>query len=68
MFPKCLVLSLGGAVLAVQGIVLRPVRIPQIIEDSGKKAIIEKVSGPEYLDLLNAKLGEELQEFWTAKG
>jgi len=38
-------------------------KIPQIIEDSGKKAIIEKVSGPEYLDLLNAKLGEELQEY-----
>jgi len=32
-------------------------KIPQIIEDSGKKAIIEKVSGQEYLDLLNAKLG-----------
>ncbi|AET69798.1 hypothetical protein Desor_4373 [Desulfosporosinus orientis DSM 765] len=38
-------------------------KIPQIIEDSGKKAMIEKVSGPEYLDLLNAKLGEELQEY-----
>ncbi|EGW39698.1 nucleoside triphosphate pyrophosphohydrolase [Desulfosporosinus sp. OT] len=38
-------------------------RIPQIIEDSDKKAIIEKVSSQEYLDLLNAKLGEELQEY-----
>ncbi|MDO0825871.1 hypothetical protein [Desulfosporosinus nitroreducens] len=38
-------------------------KIPQIIENSGKKAIIEKVSGTEYLDLLNAKLGEELQEY-----
>ncbi|MCB8814733.1 DUF429 domain-containing protein [Desulfosporosinus shakirovi] len=38
-------------------------KIPQIIEDSGKKAIIEKVSDPEYLDLLNAKLGEELQKY-----
>lgn len=38
-------------------------KIPQIIEDNGKKAIIEKVSGPEYLGLLNAKLGEELQEY-----
>ncbi|MDQ7095468.1 DUF429 domain-containing protein [Desulfosporosinus sp. PR] len=36
-------------------------KIPQIIEDSGKKAIIEKVSGTGYLDLL--KLGEELQEY-----
>jgi len=38
-------------------------KIPQIIEQSGKQAIIEKVSGKEYLDLLNAKLGEELQEY-----
>ena len=38
-------------------------KIPQIIEDSGKKAIIEKVTDQEYLDLLNAKLGEELQEY-----
>ncbi|WP_407314296.1 DUF429 domain-containing protein [Desulfosporosinus sp. SB140] len=38
-------------------------KIPQIIEDNGKKAIIEKVSGQEYLDLLSAKLGEELQEY-----
>ena len=38
-------------------------RIPQIIEQSGKKAIIKKVSGKEYLDLLNAKLSEELQEY-----
>lgn len=38
-------------------------KIPQIIEQSGKKAMIEKVSGQEYLDLLNAKLGEELQEY-----
>jgi len=35
----------------------------QIIKDSGKKAIIEKVLGSGYLDLLNAKLGEELQEY-----
>ena len=38
-------------------------KIPQIIEDSGKKAIVERVSGQEYLDLLNAKLAEELQEY-----
>lgn len=38
-------------------------KIPQIIEHSGKKAIIERVSGKEYLDLLNVKLGEELQEY-----
>ena len=38
-------------------------KIPQIIEQSGKQAILEKVTGKEYLDLLNAKLGEELQEY-----
>ena len=38
-------------------------KIPQIIKQSGKQAIIEEVSGEEYLELLNAKLGEELQEY-----
>ncbi len=38
-------------------------KIPQIIEQSGKQANIEEVSGKEYLQLLNAKLGEELQEY-----
>jgi len=38
-------------------------KIPQIIEHSGKQAIIEMVSGKEYVELLNAKLGEELQEY-----
>ena len=38
-------------------------KIPQIIEQSGKQAIIEKVFGKDYLELLNAKLGEELQEY-----
>jgi predicted house-cleaning noncanonical NTP pyrophosphatase (MazG superfamily) len=38
-------------------------KIPQIIEQSGKQAIIEEVSGKEYIELLNAKLGEELQEY-----
>ncbi|MFZ3102682.1 MAG: nucleoside triphosphate pyrophosphohydrolase [Desulfitobacteriaceae bacterium] len=38
-------------------------KIPQIIEQSGKQAIIEQVSGKEYLELLNAKLSEELQEY-----
>ena len=35
----------------------------RIVEQSGKQANIEQVSGKEYLDLLNAKLGEELQEY-----
>ena len=38
-------------------------KIPQIIEQSGKQAVTEVVSGEEYLKLLNAKLGEELREY-----
>jgi len=38
-------------------------RIPEIIEASGKKAIVEKVEGEELLDLLNKKLFEELKEY-----
>lgn len=38
-------------------------KIPLIIEESGKKAIIEKVSGKKYLNLLHAKLTEELKEY-----
>ena len=38
-------------------------KIPQIIRLSGKQAVIEEVSGEEYLQLLNAKLGAELQEY-----
>jgi predicted house-cleaning noncanonical NTP pyrophosphatase (MazG superfamily) len=38
-------------------------KISQIIEQSGKQALIEEVSGKEYIELLNAKLGEELQEY-----
>ena len=42
-------------------------KIPQIIKQSGKQAIIEEVSGKEYLRLLNAKLGEELQEYFESQ-
>lgn len=38
-------------------------RIPEIIEASGKKAVVEKVEGKELLDLLNKKLFEELKEY-----
>lgn len=38
-------------------------RIPEIIEASGKKAVVEKVEGDELLDLLNKKLFEELKEY-----
>jgi len=35
----------------------------KLIRQSGKQAIIEEVSGEEYLEFLNAKLSEELQEY-----
>ena len=38
-------------------------RIPEIIESSGKKAIVEKVEGEELLTILNKKLFEELKEY-----
>lgn len=38
-------------------------KIPQIIEQSGKLAIIEAVSGKEYQELLHEKLAEELKEY-----
>lgn len=38
-------------------------KIPQVIKQSGKQAVIEEVSGEAYIELLNAKLGEELQEY-----
>ena len=38
-------------------------KIPQIIEATGKSAIVEKVSDDSYETLLNQKLTEELQEY-----
>lgn len=38
-------------------------RIPEIIEKSGKKAIIEILDDINYKQLLDDKLGEELQEY-----
>ncbi|NMA85442.1 MAG: nucleoside triphosphate pyrophosphohydrolase [Epulopiscium sp.] len=38
-------------------------QIPQIIEKTGKKAIVQKVEGNQYLNLLREKLQEELQEY-----
>lgn len=38
-------------------------KIPEIIEKSGKKAIVEKVVGKELIELLNIKLEEELREY-----
>ncbi len=38
-------------------------RIPEIIEKSGKEAVVEKAEGDHLLDLLNLKLDEELAEY-----
>lgn len=38
-------------------------KIPEIIENSGKKAIVEQTSGDELLELLKIKLEEELTEY-----
>ena len=38
-------------------------RIPEIIEKSGKKAVVEKLDDEDYKKFLNEKLSEELQEY-----
>lgn len=38
-------------------------RIPEIIEKSGKRAVTEILSDEEYMELLNKKLLEEVQEY-----
>lgn len=38
-------------------------KIPEIIEEGGKTPIVAKVEGQKLLDLLNAKLMEELEEY-----
>ncbi len=38
-------------------------KIPQIIEEAGKTAVIEMLESDSYKRLLDAKLGEELQEY-----
>lgn len=38
-------------------------RIPEIIEKSGKKAIVQKLDDEAYKKFLDEKLGEELQEY-----
>lgn len=38
-------------------------KIPEIIEKSGNKAVVEKAGEEEYIKLLNEKLDEELKEY-----
>lgn len=37
--------------------------IPEIIKNSGKKVITKRLSDEEYIEALNSKLVEELQEY-----
>jgi predicted house-cleaning noncanonical NTP pyrophosphatase (MazG superfamily) len=38
-------------------------RIPEIIESKGKKAVVEILDNDSYLEYLDKKLGEELNEY-----
>jgi predicted house-cleaning noncanonical NTP pyrophosphatase (MazG superfamily) len=38
-------------------------KIPEIIESSGKKAIVEVLNAQKYQEYLNIKLKEEMQEY-----
>lgn len=42
-------------------------RIPEIIEGSGKTCVCEILSDDQYLEMLDAKLNEELAEFQESK-
>ncbi|MFD1676300.1 nucleoside triphosphate pyrophosphohydrolase [Alicyclobacillus fodiniaquatilis] len=37
--------------------------IPEIIEQNGKRCVVRTLENDEYLEMLNAKLGEELKEY-----
>lgn len=41
--------------------------IPEIIEKSGKRCVIRALDEGEYLDMLDAKLNEELAEYQESK-
>ena len=42
-------------------------RIPEIIESSGKSCICEILSDDQYIEMLDAKLNEELAEYQESK-
>lgn len=42
-------------------------RIPEIIEADGKSCITETLSNAQYLEMLDAKLNEELAEYQESK-
>ena len=42
-------------------------RIPEIIEKTGKTSAVSVLAEPDYLDMLDAKLNEELAEYQESK-
>lgn len=42
-------------------------KIPEIITSSGKQCLVETMNEPEYIEALDAKLNEELEEYQTDK-
>lgn len=42
-------------------------RIPEIIEKTGKTSAVSVLPEPDYLDMLDAKLNEELAEYQESK-
>lgn len=42
-------------------------KIPEIIETSGKKAVFRTLSEDEYLEMLDQKLSEEMNEYLSDK-
>jgi predicted house-cleaning noncanonical NTP pyrophosphatase (MazG superfamily) len=42
-------------------------KIPEIIEAAGKRCIVEVMNETEYIDALDCKLNEELEEYQTDK-
>lgn len=42
-------------------------RIPEIIENDGKKCVCETLSDEDYISLLDQKLNEELAEYQESK-
>ena len=42
-------------------------KIPKIIENSGKKCVVQKLTDEDYLPELEKKLGEELDEYYSSR-
>ena len=42
-------------------------KIPEIIEKSGKKCVVKKLTDDDYLPELEKKLSEELDEYYSSK-